>query len=139
MKRMLAAALSAALLIAASGCALTESLDDRAMAVWEVAPQQQLDESSTTVDVLVTRLGCNSGVTGTVNEPTVSVVDTEAVITFTVSPGQPEAAECQGNDQVPYELALPQPLGELTLIDGACDTTEARGTVYCESAVRYAP
>lgn len=131
-------AVGASLVVALAACtSLNES--DRATAVWEVAPQQQLDASTTEIAVLVTRLGCNSGVTGTVNDPTISITDDDLVITFTVSPGQPEAADCQGNDQVPYLLTLPQPLGEHRLIDGACESTEARSTVFCESAVRHSP
>lgn len=119
------------------GACTTIIESDRATAVWELAPQQQLDATSTEIAVLVTRLGCNSGVTGTVNEPTVELTETEAVITFTVSPGPPEAANCQGNDQVPYVLTVPRGLDDLTLIDGACASTEARTTVYCETDIRH--
>ncbi len=110
-----------------------------ATAVWELAPQQTIDDSTTTVTMLVSRLGCNDGVTGTVNEPSVQVTDEQVIITVTVSPGEPLAANCQGNDQVAYELTLTESLGDRALIDGACTTTDAAATVFCESDVRYAP
>jgi hypothetical protein len=76
-------AFSAAL---SSGCSL---FNDAAAATWDLAKDQTLDSATTAFAVDVTRLGCNSGETGTVNDPDIEVTDTQVVITFTVSPGEP--------------------------------------------------
>ena len=109
------------------------------VAVWDVAPGHRIDEGTTAVAVLVTRLGCNDGVTGAVNPPRVTVSPTDIAIAFTVSPLQTGAAGCPGNDQVEYVVELPEPLGDRPLIDEACVSTEAANTVYCETDVRFAP
>ncbi|MCY7411791.1 MAG: hypothetical protein LH471_01930 [Salinibacterium sp.] len=62
------------------------------------------------------------------------------VVTFSVSPEQPQAADCQGNDQIAYEVTLPEALGDRQLVDGACESAEAKSTVYCDDGgVRYSP
>jgi hypothetical protein len=103
----------------------------RATAVWRVESKQALDEGSTRFTALVTRLGCNGGVTGTVNSPDVQITPDRIVITFTVSPGPPKGATCPGNGAVPAVVELPEPLGARALVDGACETTEAETTSFC--------
>ncbi len=120
-----------------SGCSL---FNDDAVATWDLANDQSPDSATTAVTVDVTRLGCNSGETGTVNDPDIEMTDTQVVITFTVSPGEPSAANCQGNNPVSYDVELPEALGERFLVDGACDLTEATSTAPCQpSGVRYTP
>lgn len=132
----LAPATTCVMLALTSGCAFF----DRAAATWDLAPDQEIDGRTTVVTVLVTRLDCNSGVTGKVNKPTIELTEGELVVTFNVSPGQPDAATCEGNDQVPYDLELPEPLGDRRLVDGGCDAPEASGTEPCQpDGVRYAP
>lgn len=92
---------------------------DSSTAVWELATGAAIDSGATTFDVLVMRTECNSGVTGTVNPPLVEFRTEEIVITFTVSPGTPAAADCQGNDQVEYTVTLDEPVGDRRLVDGA--------------------
>lgn len=104
---------------------------DRATAVWDVEPKQALDQGSMRFTALVTRLGCNGGVTGTVNSPDVQITADRIVITFAVSPGPPKAATCPGNRAVPTVVELPEPLGARALVDGACETTEAATTSFC--------
>jgi hypothetical protein len=126
---------SMALLVHLAGCVTADG--DSATAVWELAPETSVEAASTTVSVLVTRLGCNSGVTGAVNRPDVTITAREIVVRFTVSPGEPEGgADCQGNNPVEYVLELDEPVGERRLVDGACRTTEASSTIFCESEYR---
>lgn len=154
MTRLLPLPMLGAILVALAGCELVAPVDDSvprdvapttttavegAIALWELAPGHRIDADSTTVTALVTRLGCNSGVTGDVNTPEVAVTVAEIVITFTVSPMQSGVASCPGNDQVEYLIELPEPLGARQLIDGACTATEAAATVFCESEVRFSP
>lgn len=122
----------------AAGCA--GQAGGEATAVWVLAPDQALDADASGFTAGVTRLGCNSGVTGTVNDPDIQVTEDEVVVTFTVSPGPPAAADCPGNDEVAYDVELPAPLGDRSLIDGACLGEEAGDTVFCEpSGVRFRP
>lgn len=123
--------------VLASGCG---AFNGDAEATWDVAPDQSLDADTTTFTALVTRLGCNSGVTGEANEPAIEVTDAQVVITFTVSPGEPSSATCPSNDQVSYDVELPEVLGSRELIDGACESGEAKGTEPCHpDGARYTP
>lgn len=123
--------------VALLGCA--QPSPGGATATWRLAPGAEPDAAATSIDVLVTRLDCNNGLTGTVDDPTVEVLASEVVITITVSPGPPQVADCRGNDEVLATVRLPQPLGDRPLVDGACRTTKASSTVFCESEVRSAP
>ncbi|WP_369054907.1 hypothetical protein [Kineococcus terrestris] len=122
-------------LAAAAGCSGGDAQGDggQATATWQLAPGQGLQDDATTFTALVTRLGCNNGVTGQVNDPLVEESDDTVTITFTVSPGASrEAVTCQGNEEVSYDVQLPAPLAGRILVDGACASTEAGQTVMCE-------
>lgn len=120
-----------------SSCSL---FNDEAVATWDLVEDQTPDSATTAFTVDVTRLGCNSGETGTVNDPNIEMSDTQVVITFTVSPGEPSSADCQGNNAVSYDVELPEALGERELVDGGCASTEATSTAPCQpSGVRYTP
>ena len=114
---------------------------DTAAASWALAPGQEVGPDSSLLDVLVTRVGCNSGVTGHVEEPDVVLEDDRVVVTFVVTPGEPEAATCQGNPEEPWLLTLPEPLGDRSLVDGQCLIDDAvAGTVFCvDGGVRHRP
>ncbi len=135
--RILLGLISGVVLVAAAGCSALPG--STATAIWTVSPQSSVSPESTSIDVLVTRLGCNDGVTGDVNAPDISVREDEIVVTFTVSPGPPMAANCQGNDEVAATIELPEPLGDRALVDGACSTAEAASTVFCDTDVRVEP
>lgn len=112
-----------------------------AAAVWVGGPDQELGPSSTVFTALVSRLGCNSGVTGEVLSPDIRVTESDVIVTFSVAPERSGAADCQGNDQVPYEVSLPEPLGDRALVDGQClDGGEAGTTSFCQpDGTRWAP
>jgi hypothetical protein len=138
--RAIAAATFLVAVAACSGCALTAPASDRAFAVWQLSPEQSLTEGATVYIAVVSRLGCNGGVTGSVNSPDIDISEAEVVVTFFVSPGEPQVADCQGNDQIDYEVTLPEALGDRKLVDGACESAEAESTVYCDDGgVRYSP
>jgi hypothetical protein len=125
-----------ALSLGLAACTAGDGVSD---ATWRLAPPVELDSETTTFEILVSRVECNSGVTGTVKEPSVEFGDEDVVITVRVSPGSPQAATCQGNNEVPYTLRLDQPIGDRVLIDGGCRGGEAAATVFCDSAVRGRP
>ena len=112
-----------------------------AAAVWTLADRTSVTDSSTRFVALVTRLECNSGVTGEVLPPAVRVTGTEVVVTFTVEPRGAGAADCQGNDQVAYDVLLDAPLGARALVDGQClPGAEAATTSYCrQRGTRWEP
>jgi len=110
-------------------------------AVWVLAPGSALNSSSTRFTAIVSRLGCNNGITGQVRAPDINMGDSEVVVTFTVAPKELNAANCLGNEEVPYEVDLGEPLLDRKLIDGQClPGAEAVTTSWCvpESA-RYTP
>ncbi|RIQ18887.1 hypothetical protein [Jiangella rhizosphaerae] len=106
---------------------------DGAPAVWQLQPDQRLTAASTGFTALVSRLACNSGVTGDVVEPDIEIGEAEIVVTFRVEPDDPGAADCQGNDWVPYEVSVNEPIGDRALIDGQCRPGgAAEQTVFCD-------
>lgn len=120
-------AAAAVLLVPLAGCSLT----GQAVATWQPAPGQALEDDMASFTAEVTRLDCNSGVTGEVNDPRVEESEETIIITFTVSPSKAGAADCQGNDAVAYEVQLSAPLGGRALVDGACASTEAGDSTAC--------
>lgn len=131
---------SAGLLLGAvvllSGCSEEEPAG--ADAVWTVA--DRIDADTTAFTVMVKRVGCNGGSTGEVQEPEVEVDDDKVTISFTVLPVPPEAS-CPDNDEVAYEVELPDPVGDRELVDGGCDEGRGgSGTTWCRpDAVRWRP
>lgn len=111
-----------------------------APAVWRLAPGASVSEDSTRVDVLVSRMGCNSGETGEVLEPDVEMTADEVVVRFRVSPGEPAEASCPDNLEVAYTLILDEPLGQRRLVDGEClESGAGVGTSDCreDRGIRY--
>lgn len=110
-----------ALVVVTAGCGLFSSSDDTADATWRLDPDQVIDAGTTTFTALVTRLSCNSGVTGEVNDPEVTWEDDQVVLTFTVSPGESDDVEtCEDGGPVAHEVTLDQPVGDRRMVDGAC-------------------
>lgn len=110
-------------------------------AIWNVSRGAPVNGSATSVPVAVQRLACNSGVTGEVLEPTIDYRTNEVVVTIDVKPNGDGLHECQGNNRVPYEVVLTEPLGDRTLVDGQCvPGGEATTTSHCAGGgVRWAP
>jgi hypothetical protein len=127
----------ACLIVLSSGCSDSSS---EAPATWTVRAGHQVGPETTSFTALVSRLGCNNGVTGDVHEPDVSAEDEVVVVTFSVDPIETDAS-CPDNDEVPYEVVLPEPLGDRSLVDGQCESdTDASRTALCEpDGVRYSP
>lgn len=143
----LAAAAAAAVLL--SACTSSEPRDDEtvvvptvapatvspgaAAAVWRPAIGGVPDPRASTVDVLVTRVSCNSGVTGDVVAPSVQDIGDRVVVTFEVTP-EVQAGTCPSNDWVPYRIELGGPLGGRRLVDGRCLPGDDQDlTRVCES------
>ena len=106
---------------------------DAAPGVWELDPSQPAPRTAAGFTALVTRLGCNGGVTGEVARPHIEMTASQIVVTFQVTPGDPEAATCPSNQPVPYLVELGEPVGGRQLIDGRClPGGEAETTSLCE-------
>lgn len=127
--RPLLTLVAATCLITTTGCGL---LGRDATATWRVASDQTVTAETTSFTADVTRLGCNSGETGSVRDPRIEESDDAVVITFTVSPEVPGGANCVGNDAVAHTVQLSSPLGDRALIDGACQGTDAEETSSCD-------
>lgn len=93
---------------------------DAAPGVWELGREKRPVNASTSFTALVSRLGCNNGVTGDVVEPVVEITKSQIIVTFQVTPREPEAANCPGNDLVPYKVELGEPIAGRQLMDGRC-------------------
>ena len=108
--------------------------------MWTVEPSQRLDPSSTGFTALVSRLACNSGVTGEVYAPKVQVGEDEIIVTFSVAPTE-GAQSCPSNDLVPHRVDLGEPLGDRSLVDGQCRPgAKASTTSFClAGSARYTP
>lgn len=119
-------------------CGCSEEEPAGADAVWTVA--DRIDADTTTFTVMVRRVGCNGGSTGEVQEPEVEVGEDRVSISFTVLP-VPSAASCPSNDEVAYEVELPEPVADRALVDGGCDEgRDGSGTTWCRpDKVRWRP
>jgi hypothetical protein len=125
----------------ASPPALQPQPDPGDAATWSVDPDAPPSPAASTFTADVTRLGCHGGETGEVLHPGVVVTDDEVVVTFTVA-ADAGTFTCPGNDQVPYEVDLGQPLGDRRLVDGSCSPgAEAATTSSCseDGGVRWRP
>jgi hypothetical protein len=104
-----------------------------APAVWRPATGGAPDPRASTVDVLVTRVSCSSGVTGDVVAPSIQQAGDRVVVTFEVTP-EVTVARCPSNDWVPYRIDLGAPLGGRQLVDGRClPGADPDLTQVCES------
>jgi hypothetical protein len=137
--------------IALSGCAATPSSEPSpaaavapsetpmptgAPATWQLIDGSTVTPDSTVLEVQVTRLDCANGVTGELLSPVVTYEPAQVTIRVDAKPNGLQAANCQGNDAVPLTVTLSEPIGQRTLIDGACISTEAQRTVECVSSER---
>ena len=116
----------------AAACSDGQASSENA-AVWVLENRGPLPESSTSFAADVTRLACSGGVTGTVMAPTISVRDTDIIVTFTVSSLAPGSYTCVGGRPVRYVVEIGQPIGTRRLIDGAClPGAAAATTAVCD-------
>ena len=99
-----------------------------------------MTSATTGFTVVVTRVGCSSGVDGEPYVPAIEYTESEVRITFRIGP-RIDNGTCLGTLGVPYEVELNEPLGDRSLVDGECQPGgTAWATVFClEEGVRYAP
>ena len=126
------------LLVVTGAISACQDAEDGEVALWRLDEDQSLGPESTTFTALVTRLECASGVTGEVLAPDLDYNDDEIVVTFTVADNGGGDADCPGNDEVPREVELKDPLGDRRLIDAQCESGNASITSFCTpSGIRY--
>jgi hypothetical protein len=109
-------------------------------AVWAIAPEEaaRARAGATTFTVQVSRLGCNSGVTGEVVGEGTHTGPDEVVLDVRVE-HDADGGDCPSNAPVPYEVTLSEPLDGRPLVDGACRAAAAR-TSFCEDdGIRIGP
>ncbi len=125
-----------------SSFAADETTDETSgeAATWTIDPGEAVTAATTSFSVLVTRLGCANGVTGGVLDPVIVTEADQVVITFSVDPLDPTLDyTCPPNDANAVLVHLDEPLGNRSLVDGAClGESPARETSLCETgAVRF--
>lgn len=108
----------------------------RTVATWDLPATSDPDPATTSLTILVSRIECNSGETGRVKAPRVAEGADSIVITAYVTPSTAQSGTCVGNDQVPLDVRLEQPLGSRTLVDGACAGPAAEYAM-CVNEVRW--
>ena len=103
-----------------------------AIGTWALAEPGMVTSSSTSIAILVERLSCANGVTGTVLTPVYELTDTAIILRTDVGP-LPSAGTytCPGNDAVPMTVVLPEPIGTRQLVDWACLREPAASTSLC--------
>ncbi len=109
-------------------------------ATWTIDPGAVVTAATRSFSVLVTRLGCADGVTGDVLEPVIVTDANQVVITLSVDPLDPTLDyTCPTNNANSLLVHLDEPLGNRSLVDGAClGESPARQTSACETgAVRF--
>lgn len=135
MRRFIALPLA---LVWIAGCGSDGGAGDAA--VWEIDETAPPTAESTAFTALVTRLGCASGETGNVQEPQIALEPDRVVVTFSVESLSGGDESCPGNKFVPYEVEVDEPIGDRTLIDGACLAEEAESTSFCSGgSERWSP
>jgi hypothetical protein len=95
---------------------IREGLD---LAMFRVAPGQQLTPEITDVEVLVQELACNSGqdARARVRVDRILPGDSSVIVVIATVP-RGGAQDCQNNPETPFLLELPEPLGDRVLLDG---------------------
>lgn len=114
-----------------------ETVDDYALASWEVLDPGAIDEDSTELDVGVTRVGCAGGFTGDVRSVSEEADEEQIIIQVYVEPLDEEEASCPANEVVEHTVELQHPVGDRVLVDGVCDEEESASSEYCEDPVRW--
>ncbi|WP_127475890.1 hypothetical protein [Microbacterium sulfonylureivorans] len=107
-------------------------------ATWQLLAPDEIEATTTTLAIAVTRLGCASGETGEVLAPRVTFEVGQIVIQVDVEPLGDGMYECPGNDAVMVEVELEDPVAGRALVDGACLEGEAATTAACaDGPVRH--
>lgn len=96
---------------------LVPGYPDRDAATWALDPDDPPDPAHAVVTVLVTRAECTDGAAGPLLEPEVEDMGDAVRIRISAGPGD---GPCPTDEPVPVEVDLGAPLGERSLIDGAC-------------------
>ncbi|HPF80603.1 hypothetical protein [Nostocoides australiense] len=109
----------------------------KTVATWTLPEEQDPTPATQELTVMVSRIECNGGRTGTLRGAKVNEHDDEVVVTTYVAKQRPGAYTCLGNDLKPLTVPLKTPLGERKLVDGAC-TDATRQTALClDDGVRW--
>ncbi|MEV7646836.1 hypothetical protein [Arthrobacter sp. NPDC089319] len=144
--RWVAAAIGCAAVVVLSGCGAPAASERSAGAsegstgVWELLDAAEVGPASISLRLGVTRLECAGGETGTVLEPDVQFERDRIVIRTDVEPLTGDTYDCQGNNTVPVNVELSEPVGNRDLVDAACLGGDAVGTVFCtDGPVRWSP
>lgn len=102
-----------------------------AMGVWVLAEPGEVTAASTSIAIVVERLSCSGGITGTVLTPAYELTDTAVILRTDLAPLPEGVYTCQGNGGVLITVVLPEPIGNRALVDWACLREPASSTRFC--------
>jgi len=89
-------------------------------ATWHLDPAHQPDPSATSLSLLARETACAGGQAPGARMLAPIVMETDALATITLVVRRvPGGADCQANPEVPVTVALSQPIGTRTLLDGS--------------------
>ncbi|GAA1163049.1 hypothetical protein [Nesterenkonia sandarakina] len=88
------------------------------------------------IEIGIQRLGCASGETGEIVDVEVDTGEDQIVIEAAVEPLE-GPADCPGNEVVPTDIDLGEPIGDRDLVDGVCEHERAAETTMCDTSVRW--
>jgi hypothetical protein len=100
-------------------------------AVWQMNPFEPPPRDGSTFRASVTRVGCNGGVTGRVLPPSIEKTAEVVTVTFSVEKIGAGAHTCPGGPPVPYDVDIGEPIGNRSLVDGACVNGSAASMSLC--------
>lgn len=129
-----------ALAVLGGGCAVVPAMPwDRDPAAWQLYDAESVTPKTTDLTIGVTRLGCNSGVTGKVFEPEISYEQTRILIKPDVEAVRVFAAACPTKDFVRVRVELREPIGRRELVDAGCLNKDVAPEIDCATPARWKP
>ena len=93
--------------------------EDGTTATWQLVNDDVTAESAS-LEIGVMRVECAGGETGRVLTPNITYNDDQIIIEALVERLPDGQYTCQGNDVVPIEVQLDEPVGDRELVDGIC-------------------
>jgi len=101
------------------------------LATWKIIGGASADSSNFELEATIQGFPDATTVIGAT--PGIAYASQRIIITMNVEPLDPDMMyTCQTNDIVPVSVDLAEPIGERTLVDGACLNVVASGTSFCE-------
>ena len=123
--------------LALFACGADNDLAHGELATWELQHPDEVSADTENLDIDVKRLACSGGETGNVVDVDVELSGDQITVQAYTEPLEEEGADCPLNEVVAEDVNLGEPIGERTIVDGACENDDAARTTFCDSEVRW--